>query len=115
MFPRDKEIIKEYRKVIVIQATKALRDGKKQGVEDKTLENWENVEGENSFHTTFEGFKRNARNVNLEDYTIVVDESHLLEEYITFRTSVIHISFTEVNIHPSEVNYPTFFLGGRML
>lgn len=90
LFPRDKEIIKEYRKVIVIQATKALRDGKKQGVEDKTLENWEKVEGENSFHTTFEGFSGNARNVNLEDYTIVVDESHLLEEYITFRTSVIH-------------------------
>ena len=59
-------------------------------LEDKTLENWENVEGENSFHTTFEGFKRNAKKVNLEDYTIVVDESHLLEEYITFRTSIIH-------------------------
>ena len=89
LFSPDRKIIKNERKVIVLQATKALRDGKKQGVEDKTFENWENIEGEISFHTTFEGFKRNAGKVDLAEYTVVVDESHLLEEYITFRTAVI--------------------------
>lgn len=89
LFSPDRKVVENKHKVIVLQATKALRDGKKQGVEDKTFENWESIGGEISFHTTLEGFKRNARNVNLEEYTIIVDESHLLEEYITFRTAVI--------------------------
>ena len=32
-----------------------------------------------------------------------------------FRIYFVHKPFTEVNIHPSEVNFATFFLGKRML
>ena len=36
-------------------------------------------------------------------------------KWIKFRTYLVHTSFTQVNIHPSEVNYPTFFLWAGML
>ena len=37
---------------------------------------------------------------------------HILVEISTFP---VHKPFTQVNIHPSKVNYPTFFLGKRVL
>ena len=73
------------RKVIILQMTKALRDGKKRGIEDKTYGNWDKIVDKEQIHTTLEGFDRNIVGLNLSEYTIVVDESHLLEEYITIR------------------------------
>ena len=32
-----------------------------------------------------------------------------------FRTYLVHISFTEVNIYPTQVNYPTFFLENQVI
>lgn len=98
---RDKEVvIKDYdslfeqkevvtnHKVIILQITKALRDGKKHGIEDKTYNNWDEIVDRDRIHTTLEGFVRNVSGLDLSGYTIIVDESHLLEEYITIRRDV---------------------------
>ena len=72
-------------KVIILQMTKALRDGKKHGIESKTYNNWDDIVGVEQIHTTLEGFDRNIAGLKLDEYTVVVDESHLLEDYITIR------------------------------
>lgn len=72
-------------KVVILQITKALRDGKKHGIESKTYNNWDNIVGVEQIHTTLEGFDHNIASLKLDEYTVVVDESHLLEDYITIR------------------------------
>lgn len=84
---------RENGKIIILQMNKALRDGKKQGIEDFTYNNfkWEGV-SKDKIHTTIEGFIRNCHDLDLEDYIIVVDEAHLLQDYTSIngkRDSII--------------------------
>ena len=82
----EKDCVKiDGKKIIILQITKALRDGKKQSVEDRTYGNWDRIVDKEQIHTTLEGFDRNITGLDLKEYTIVVDESHLLEEYISIR------------------------------
>lgn len=73
---------------IIIQITKALRDGKSRGIEDITYGNWDTIVDRSKIHTTIEGAIRNCNGMNLSEYTVIVDESHLLEEYINVRKSI---------------------------
>lgn len=74
--------------VIIIQITKALRDGKSGGIEDITYGNWDTIIDRSKIHTTIEGAVRNCLGMDLSGYTVVVDESHLLEEYIGVRRGI---------------------------
>lgn len=70
-------------KVIILQMNKALRDGKKQGIEDITYDNfkWSNTISKDRIHTTVEGFNRNCSQLDLSEYTVIIDEAHLLQDY----------------------------------
>lgn len=70
-------------KIIILQMNKALRDGKKRGIEDITYENsvWEKSVPKDRIHTTIEGFNRNCKELDLSEYIVVIDESHLLQDY----------------------------------
>lgn len=85
---KDSYVVTPNNKVIILQITKALRDGKKHGIESKTYNNWDEILERDQIHTTLEGFLRNVGGLDLSNYTIVVDESHLLEEYITIRRDI---------------------------
>ena len=76
------------KKAILLQMTKALMEGKKQGIEQNTYKSQDTIKKEEQIHTTMEGFVRNVADMDLSDYTIIVDESHLLEEYITLRQDI---------------------------
>lgn len=78
-----KGLTKDSRKIIILQMNKALRDGKKQGIEDITMGNfnWGEIASKDQIHTTVEGFIRNCNGLDLQDYVIVVDEAHLLQDY----------------------------------
>lgn len=83
-------------KIIILQMNKALRDGKKQGIEDFTYDNfkWDGVISKDKIHTTIEGFIRNCYDLNLEEYIVVVDEAHLLQDYVAIngkRDSIISL------------------------
>lgn len=87
------EFVKEFLKnshtnVIIIQITKALRDGKSKGIEGYTYGNWATIADKSKIHTTIEGAVRNCLGMDLGNHTIVVDESHLLEEYINVRRDI---------------------------
>lgn len=93
------EFVKKYLKdkqdeVFFVQITKALRDGKKQTIEDYTFENWEYGLDKTltKFHMSIDGAVRQLREraSRLNQYTIIVDESHLLEDYINIRESIIN-------------------------
>ena len=73
---------------IIVQITKALRDGKSKGIENITYGNWDTIVDRSRIHTTIEGAVRNCSGMDLSNYTVVVDESHLLEEYIEVRESI---------------------------
>lgn len=80
-------------KIIYIQMTKALRDGKKQTIEDYTYENWDfDIKDENKIHMSLDGAVRHLKKIrkSLNKYIIVLDESHLLEDYIEIREFVIN-------------------------
>lgn len=70
-------------KVILLQMNKALRDGKQQGIEDITMNNtkWDEAIPKDKIHTTMEGFNRNCSDLDLSEYTVVIDEAHLLQDY----------------------------------
>lgn len=70
-------------KIAILQMNKALRDGKKQGIEDITQDNfrWSDIVSKERIHTTVEGFNRNCEDMDLSTYTIIVDEAHLLQDY----------------------------------
>lgn len=70
-------------KIVILQMNKALRDGKKQGIEDITQDNfqWTDIVSKDRIHTTVEGFNRNCKDMDLSEYTIIVDEAHLLQDY----------------------------------
>lgn len=70
-------------KMVILQMNKALRDGKKQGLESITYDNfkWDSMVSKDRIHSTIEGFMRNCDDINLSEYTIVVDEAHLLQDY----------------------------------
>ena len=70
-------------KIIILQMNKALRDGKKQGIESITQDNfrWSDAVAKDRIHTTVEGFIRNCKDLDLSEYTIIVDEAHLLQDY----------------------------------
>lgn len=81
-----KGLLKEIgNKVIVLQMNKALRDGKQHGIEQYTYGNykWSDEIDASKVHTTIEGFNRNlASSIEyLEEYVVVVDEAHLLQDY----------------------------------
>lgn len=73
----------EGNKIIILQMNKALRDGKKQGIEDITYVNgkWDKLVPKEQVHTTVEGFITNCQDIDLSEYTVVVDEAHLLQDY----------------------------------
>ena len=77
-----------------VQMTKALRDGKKQTIENFTFENWEYGLDKSltKFHMSLDGVIKQLRerSSKLHQYTIIVDESHLLEDYINIREFVIN-------------------------
>ena len=80
-------------KIIYIQMTKALRDGKKQTIENYTYENWDfNIKDGNKIHMSLDGAVRHLKKIrrSLNKYIIVLDESHLLEDYIGIREFVIN-------------------------
>lgn len=70
-------------KIIILQMNKALRDGKKHGIENITQGNskWEESIPMDRIHTTIEGFNRNCMHLDLSEYIIVIDEAHLLQDY----------------------------------
>lgn len=78
-----KGLTKGDRRIIILQMNKALRDGKKQGIEGITMGNfrWDNIVSKEQIHTTVEGFIRNCNELDLSEYIIVVDEAHLLQDY----------------------------------
>ena len=80
--------------IFFVQMTKALRDGKKQSIEEFTFENWDyNLDPSlKKFHMSLDGAVRQLRDKGskISQYTIIVDESHLLEDYINIRESVIN-------------------------
>ena len=88
-----KKILKENPNVLVAQPNKALRDGKKQGIEDFYKANfgaeWSNLQKElpNRVFTTIDGIEKHYK--SLEGYTLILDECHLLEQYSSFRTETI--------------------------
>lgn len=93
------EFVKKYLKdkegeVFFVQMTKALRDGKKQTIENFTFENWEYGLDKSltKFHMSLDGVIKQLRerSSKLHQYTIIVDESHLLEDYINIREIVIN-------------------------
>ena len=99
------EFVKKYLKdkqgeVFFVQITKALRDGKKQTIEDYTFENWEYGLDKTltKFHMSIDGAVRQLREraSKLNQYTIIVDESHLLEDYINIRESIINEFLTRL-------------------
>lgn len=82
------ELVKGFTKtagtrIVILQMNKALRDGKKHGIEDITYDNfrWEDSVSKDRIHTTIEGFNRNCKNLDLSGYTVIVDEAHLLQDY----------------------------------
>lgn len=84
-----KKYLNSHDNTAIIQMTKALRDGKKKGVENSTYSNWEKIVDPSKVHTTLDGFVYNSNNINIEDYVIFVDETHLLQDYINVRYEVI--------------------------
>lgn len=80
-----KKELKNHDNIVFIQMNKALRDGKKHGIEDFTYTNW-GLEWEgvcNKVHTTIDGVINHFN--TFEGYTVILDESHLLESYVGFR------------------------------
>lgn len=93
------EFVKKYLKdeegqIAFVQMTKALRDGKKQTIENFTFENWEYGLDKSltKLHMSIDGIVKQLRerSSKLNQYTIIVDESHLLEDYINIRESIIN-------------------------
>ena len=93
------EFVKKYIKdkedqIAFVQMTKALRDGKKHTIENFTYENWEHGldTSVTKFHMSIDGIVKQLRkrSSKLDQYTIIVDESHLLEDYINIREFVIN-------------------------
>lgn len=81
-------------KIVILQMNKALRDGKKQGIEDFTYDNfrWDDIVSKDKIHTTVEGFIRNCSDLDLSEYIVVVDEAHLLQDYTAIngkRTGIV--------------------------
>ena len=90
-----KKIIKSSKgNIFFIQITKALRDGKKQTIEEYTFENWEYGLDESltKFHLALDGAVKQlmTKSSKLNIYTVIVDESHLLEDYIDIRERAIN-------------------------
>lgn len=83
-------VIIKAKKAILLQMTKALMEGKKQGIEQNTYKSQDKIKREGQIHTTMEGFVKNIEDmkIDLSEYTLIVDESHLLEEYITLRREI---------------------------
>lgn len=70
-------------KIAILQMNKALRDGKKQGIEPITQDNfmWDSVVSKDRIHATIEGFLRNCDDIDISEYIIIIDEAHLLQDY----------------------------------
>ena len=77
-----KKLLVENDNTMLLQCTRALRDGKQQGIEQYTYGNWENIIDKDRMHTTIDGFVNQCLFMDLSKHMIVVDESHLLEDYI---------------------------------
>ena len=70
-------------KIAILQMNKALRDGKKHGIEPITHNNfkWDSLVSKDKIHTTIEGFIRNCDDIDISEYIIIIDEAHLLQDY----------------------------------
>lgn len=77
-----KKLLVENNNIIFLQLTRALRDGKKQGIEVLTYGNSEFIKNTEKAHTTIDVFVNQCSFIDLSKHMIVVDESHLLEDYI---------------------------------
>lgn len=83
-----KELLKRYDdKLVLIQQTIALREGKKEGIEEYTFGNWDKLLSKEKVHITIDKAVREMSMWKMEDYVVVVDESHLLEEYVDIRST----------------------------
>ena len=78
----SKRVITNNDNVIVLYPNKALRDGKKKGVEDYTYENNVSELNKNqSANISIDLFVRMYEEDDMADKTVIVDESHLLQDY----------------------------------
>ena len=77
-----KKLLVENDNIMLLQCTKALRDGKQQGIEDYTFGNLQDINNTGKVHTTIDGFVNQCSFIDLSRHMIIVDESHLLEDYI---------------------------------
>lgn len=83
-------------KVIILQMNQAIFHGKIQGVEDIALGNkrWGNDIPLDNIYTVVEAMIHNCGLLNLSEYIIVIDESHLIQDYITLsgkRNAIIEL------------------------
>ena len=92
------ELVKKYitehpeKKVIYIQMMKSILSGKVKGVEEITIYNTyrvESVREKPHMHLTIDKVVNTFRSVDPKEYTIFVDESHLLQDHIGFRFTII--------------------------
>lgn len=91
-----KELLKRYDdKLVLIQQTIALREGKKEGIEEYTFGNWDKLLSKEKVHITIDKAVREMLTWNMDEYVVVVDESHLLEEYVDIRSTPL-LKFMEL-------------------
>ena len=92
------ELVKKYinehpdKKVVYIQMMKSILSGKVKGVEEITIYNTEHVDNVKErvhLHLTIDKVVRTLHRTDPKDYTIFVDESHLLQDHIDFRLPII--------------------------
>ena len=92
------ELVKKYindhpdKKVVYIQMMKSILSGKVEGVENITIYNTdmvENVREKVHMHLTIDKIVRTFERADPKEYTIFVDESHLLQDHISFRLVAI--------------------------
>lgn len=92
------ELVKKFmrdhpeRKVVYVQMMKSILSGKVDSIEDLTVFNTdyvENIEDRNQIHLTIDKTISTFKGIDPKNYTVFVDESHLLEDHIGFRISVI--------------------------
>lgn len=89
-----KRYIKEHpdTKILYLQMMKSILHGKTHLIEELTIQNTDNIDREKEYcqvHLTIDKLVNTFKRLNPEDYIVFVDESHLLQDHISFRSNVI--------------------------